>query len=439
MKLNSLLSNRVVSNSIFILFEKFFTIGITAIVGIYVARYLGPEKFGILNYANSFIGILLPLSRLGLNTIVVRSLVLDRDLKDKILGSSFIIKLFGGILIVLIVLFFVHFSSESETVNFLLTIISLGALIRAFDSLDYFFQSEIKSKYTAYARSIGGLSASIFRVILIINNAPLELFAYSYLIDLLIGSIGMILLFQKKYSSIFKWEFNWDYSKRLLVAGSPLILTGIATSIDLKIDQVMLRHFHGMTHVGQYAAAVRISELWYFVPVAIMSSYFPRIVAQIKSGSFSHVRSAKIEGGMFYASFTVAMISSLFAEEIIRLLYGSEYIGSAEVLRLHIWSAVFVFIGQFMSKVVVARHQQKFLLFNKLISSSVNVCLNLYLIPRYGIVGAASATLVSYGVGHFLVYGIFSSTRDLFYIQINGMLYPFIMLKQWVLSKRMNE
>ena len=430
MDILTILSGRVVRNSLFIMVEKIFTIGITAIVGIYVARYLGPEQFGTLNYAISFIGILLPFSRLGLNTIVVRSLVLKEEEESRVLGSTLIIKLFGGVLIVLIVLMIILFSSESYTVSYLLLVISFGGIIHAFDTLDYYFQSKIKSKYTAFARSAGGIVAGIFRLVLILVEAPLEWFAYSYIIDVAIASFGMLLIFQKKYSNIFDWKINWTFSKKILKASAPLMLTGIATSIDLKIDQVMIRYLQDMEQVGQYAAAVRLSALWYFVPLAIMSSYFPKVVDQIKQNTFSPAVTIRVQSIMFYLSITVAIIMTILSDEIVLLLYGEQYIDSSEVLKIHIWSAVFIFIGQLMSKVLVARHQEKFLFYNKLISSSVNVGLNLYLIPHYGIAGAATATLISYGVGHFLVYGIFSKTRDLFFIQIEGMLYPFTMLKK---------
>jgi len=170
----------------------------------------------------------------------------------------------------------------------------------------------------------------------------------------------------------------------------------------MKIDQMMLMFFNGKQEVGQYVAATRLSELWYFIPVIVCASLFPAIL-NVKSNKELYLkRIQKLFNLMVVISLFVSIFITFFADFIIKKIYSEEYIDSVNVLIIHIWASIFVFLGVASSKWFISENLQKILLFRSVFGLVINLILNYILIPLYGIEGAAFATLVSQFSSNFL-------------------------------------
>ena len=235
-------------------------------------------------------------------------------------------------------------------------------------------------------------------------------------------------MYWRKRGNPFCWEWNLQIAAKLLRNSWPLILSGVVISIYMKIDQVMINSMMGAEAVGVYAAAVRLSEAWYFIPVVITSSVFPAIInskAQDETRYYQQLK--KLYNLMAWLAITIALPISILAPWIIEILYGPDYAGAASVLTIHIWAGVFVFIGVASSKWLLNENLQIYTTINTSIGAAVNVTLNYYLIPLHGITGAAAATLVSFAIAGYLSHALFGKTRGNF-IRLTNSLFPVRML-----------
>ncbi|MGQ9844375.1 MAG: flippase, partial [Spirochaetota bacterium] len=261
--------------------EKILRMVVGLFVGVWVARYLGPERYGLLSYAQSFVGLFSAIATLGLDGIVVRELVKDETRRDELLGTAFWLRLMGAIAVLAILAIAINFTSNDAYTNTLVFIIASATIFQSFNVIDFYFQSKVLSRYVVFANIISLFVSSIVKVALILVEAPLIAFALTVLFDSFVLACGFVYYYIKTNSifNIKNLTFNKTTAVSLLKDSWPLVLSGIVISIYMKIDQVMIQEMMDAEAVGQYAAAVRISEAWYFIPMVVSSSLFPAIIS----------------------------------------------------------------------------------------------------------------------------------------------------------------
>jgi len=408
-------------NTSWLFAEKILRMIVGLFVGIWIARYLGPEQFGLFSYAQSFVGLFTAIATLGLDGIVVRELVKDESRRDELIGTAFWLKLFGAFAVLLILVIAINFTSNDTYTNTLVFIIASATIFQSFNVIDFYFQSKVMSKYVVYANIISLFISSIVKVVLILNEAPLIAFAYVVLFDSFVLACGFIYFFLK--NSTFKIQylkFSKSTAFDLLRDSWPLILSGIVVSIYMKIDQVMIKEMLDSEAVGQYAAAVRLSEAWYFIPVDVSASLFPAIVnAKKQSEELYLSRLQKLYDFMVWMAIAIALPMTFLSDWLVNLLYGEEYNQSASVLIIHIWAGIFIFLLVASGKWLINENLSKQALNRNLAGVVINILLNYFLIKNFGIIGAAYATLISYAIAGFF-YDIFSKKlRNNFYLKFN--------------------
>ena len=393
--------------------EKILRMVVGLFVGIWVARYLGPEQFGLFSYAKSFVGLFTAIATLGLNGIVVRELVKDESRCDELIGTTFWLKVMGAFGVLLILAIAINFTSNDTYTNTLVFIIASATIFQSFNVVDFYFQSKVMSKFVVYANIISFFLSSIVKIVLILNDAPLIAFAWVVLFDSLVLALGFVYFFFRNSSfKIKNLTFRRETAIDLLRDSWPLILSGIVISIYMKIDQVMIKELLGTNAVGQYAAAVRISEAWYFIPVVIASSLFPAIInAKKQSEELYYERLQRLYDLMVWMAIAIALPTTFMSDWIVELLYGGQYNEAGAVLMIHIWAGVFVFLGVASGKWFMAENLQIFSTINTTIGAVVNIGLNYILIPKIGIEGAAWATLISYFIAAYLCLAFWKKTR----------------------------
>ncbi|WP_051958075.1 flippase [Desulfobacter vibrioformis] len=415
---------RYFANTSWMMGEKIVRMIVALVVGTYVARYLGPERFGLLNYATSFVGLFSALATLGLDGIVVRNLVQSIEYRDRLLGTAFTLKLGGGVLLFGVVFFAVQFTSSDAYAKMLVLIIAGGMILQSFKVVDFYFQSQILGRLTSIAGLCSLFASSIVKLILIFSHASLTCFALEIVLETGILGSMLFFLYVKQKIRILTWRFELDMAKELLRDSWPLILSGFAITFYMKIDQVMIKEMMGNTAVGSYAAAVRLSEVWYFIPVAINNSFFPAIInAKKKNENLYYQRLQSLYNLMVWLSVGIAIPTTFLSPLIINLLYGQAYISSANVLSIHIWAGVFVFLNNAAWKWYLIENKLLFANLRLFIGLITNVCLNFCLIPAYGIEGAAIATLISRGVASYLGNILFKESWILFRQQTKALFF----------------
>lgn len=412
-------------NTSWLLSEKIFKAFTEVFVGIWIARYLGPEQFGLFSYAQSFAALFLVLATLGLDGIVIRELVKDESRAEKLIGTAFVLKLIGAILVFSILVVVVNFTSNDTYTNTLVFIIASATIFQAFNVVDFYFQAKVLSKYVAFVNTIALFIGSVVKIVLILNEAPLIAFAWVVLFDSIILAIGFIYIYTKKNttSSIQHLSFNILTAIDLLRDSWPLILSGIVTSIYMRIDQVMIKEMLNTEAVGQYAAAVRLSEAWYFIPVVVTSSLFPAIVnAKKQNEELYYLRLQKLYNLMTWTAVTIAIFMTFLSDWVVDLLYGDQYNQAGAVLMIHAWAGIFVFLGVVSGKWFLSENLQILAFWRVFFGMIVNIILNILLIPKYGIQGAAVATLISQSVAAYFFDFFNKKTRAMFYTKTKSLL-----------------
>ena len=412
------------ANTSWLMGERILRMAVSLFVGIFVARYLGPERYGLLSYANSFVGIFIVLGTLGLDDIIVRELVKTPEQQEKILGSSFLLKLVGTLLMWMAILAAVPFTKNDFQTNILIIIIAFGAVFQAFNVIDFSFQAKVKSKFIVHAQFVQLIISSIVKIILVVNETPLIWFASVYCLDAIVLAMGLIFVYFYNGNNIFHWKWSFETSKYLLRDSWPLIFAGVVVSVYMKIDQVMIKEMLGAKEVGLYAAAVKLSEAWYFLPLAITSSLFPAIVnAKLYQKEDYFQRLQKLYDLMVWIAVAIALPTAILSPWIVEFLYGNEYLESSSVLNIHIWSGIFVFLGVASSKYLLAENYIKKTFYRTFVGALLNIIMNYYLIGIMGIKGAALSTFASHFFAAYFYDILDKDLREMFILKTKSLFF----------------
>jgi len=404
------------SNTSWLLGERILRMGVSLFVGIYIVRYLGPEKYGLLSYTMSFVWIFSALLDLGHREIIVRELVLYPEQRNVILGSAILLRLSGAVFLVSGVAIGLQLVDNDEQTSLMIVIIALGMAFQSWELIDYYFQSQVQSKYTAWAQTVQLIVASLIKIYLIIWQAPLIYFAAIFSLEYVITAALFLIMYKWQVGSFPIRNCNLKYAKQMLKNSFPLLLTGTAILIYMKIDQVMLKELVGTETVGTYAAAVKLCEVWYHIPVLIAVSLYPAIIGvKDKDPALYHAQLQKLYTLLVWVALVLAIPITFLADWIIYILYGNEYIESVIILKIYVWAGIFVSMSLANNKWMVIENFQNYILLTTLLGMSSNIIFNVILIPSYGAPGAAVATLISYGIGSYLSLFLFAKVRKGFW------------------------
>ena len=405
------------ANTSWLLGERVLRMLVSLFVGIYVARYLGPERFGLLSYSLSFVWLFSSLSSFGLDDILVRELVKQPEQRNNLLGTVFWLKVCGTAIMSTTIAVVLQFMAEDQQTYWMIALITFGFLFQATNVVDFYFQSQVQSKFAVRAQAFQLLLTSIFKIYLVWNQAELIWFAFALMLDQVVVAVLFLLVYHWKIEWFPFLSFTWVQAKKLMIDAWPLIFAGMVVSVYMKIDQVMLKEMLDAKAVGVYAAAVKLCEAWYFVPTAVIASLFPAIIkARKNSETLYEEKVQKLYDLMVWVAVAVALPTTLFADWVILILYGADFQEAADVLKMYIWAGVFVSLGVASSKWLIAENLERYSFYSTLLGAILNIVCNFYLIPIYGIRGAALATLISYGTAAYLSMALFEKTRNNFWI-----------------------
>jgi PST family polysaccharide transporter len=412
---------KVLDNTAWLLIDRVVRMGLGLLVGIWIARYLGPTQYGILSFAISFVALFGTMSTLGLEGIIVRHLVAGGGDSNEILGTAFALRMLGGILVPLLAIACIYITVPNDPITLLLvSLLSVGLFFQAFDTIDVYFQSQVQSKLTVWAKNAAFLLAAGIRVFLVHAKAPLWSFAAAQVVELALGALGLMTIYRWRGGQVSMWRARRWRAIQLLRQSWPVILAGMAIMIYSRIDMVMLRFMQGDAAVGLYATATRISEVWYFVPVAIVSSVSPAIIRTKDNPVIYYERIGKLFSVMSLIALVIGSGIALSSHWIIHTLYTDAFREAAPVLAVHIWASLFVFLGLAQGPWDIAQNLLKLSFYRTLAGAIGNVLLNFVLIPKYSAMGAAVATVISYAIAAVFANAFDARTRPIFLLQLRS-------------------
>ncbi len=406
---------RYAANTLWMFAEQMLRMAAGLLVGIWVARYLGPAQFGLFSYVLAFSSLFASIAKLGLDSIVVRDLVSHPEQRDVYLGTAFWLKLVGSVLMLGIIGIAAQFTSSDATTKLYIFIIAGGSVFQAFEVVDFYFQSKVLSKFVSICKVTQLVISSLIKLYLIMIQAELFWFVLISLVDQVTLALTLFLAYRYQKIGIFFSYFDITIARQFMLDSWPLILSGLVIMLYMRIDQIMIKEMLGEQKVGLYSAAVRLGEVWYFIPMLIANSIFPSIInAKKVSEAFYYARIQRLYTSMLWMAIAVVLPMTFLSDWLIISLYGEAYRDAGDVLVIVIWNSIFIFLGVASSKWFVSEGLQKILTINTVVGAIANILLNLVLIPKYGIKGAAISTVISQALASYFMNVCFSKTRKNF-------------------------
>ncbi|RPI35591.1 MAG: flippase, partial [Nitrospiraceae bacterium] len=388
----------VISNTGWQFADNLLRMGVGLFVGIWVARYLGPGQYGLFSYALAFVALFSSIASLGLDEIATRNIIRDPVVKDEILGTTFVLKLIAGTVIFAVSIGVISVLRPADSLtHWLVGIIAAGTIFQAFSAIELWFHSQIQAKYAVFAKNASFLVCSIIKIALILLKAPLIAFAWVSTFEVIAGSAGLVIVYRAKGSRLRDLRASLDKARDLLHDSWPMMLSGIAIMIYMRIDQVMLGEMVGGEEVGIYSAAVRLAEVWYFIPTAVYWSVLPSIVeAKATSESLFYERLQKFYNLMVLMAYSVAIPVTFLGDWVVGVLFGRAYARAGLMLAVLIWANVFWNLEIARNAFLTTMNWTRIYFVMIFLGCILNIVLNLYLIPLFGGMGAVVASVISY-------------------------------------------
>ncbi|MFD1142279.1 flippase [Larkinella insperata] len=414
-------ARRAFANAGWVFFDRIFRMATALLVGVWSARYLGPSQFGLLNFASVFPTVLTSLAGLGLANVLVTELVRNREYSEnQLLGTSFILRLVAGTVSLFAIAVTVRVLYGDQPVLQAMILFTSSVLVcQSADVIDLHFQSRVKSKLSVIAKSIAFLLSTALRVYFLANQFSLLAFSSVVFVEVSLSAFILILIYNRQEGQhILNWRFSRRLATYLLHLSWPIMISDFFIFIYMRADQFMLKELATDLELGKFSAALRLSEVWYFIATAITSSFYPTIVSLKTQNEEAFQRAFRqLLTLLLSISILIAIFITLAAPFIINLLYGQQYEGVDDILVIHIWSAVFVFMGVGSSYWFILHDHQRLLLVRTIAGAVINILLNFVLIPRYGAVGTSIATLIAQMTTAYFVNFFIAKARPVFFVQ----------------------
>jgi O-antigen/teichoic acid export membrane protein len=406
--------------------EKAVALGVGVLVNIPVARYLGPENFGVWSYVAATATLVAPAAALGLDHLTTKELVQRRDREDAVLGTAMALRKLGGAVVILALLAYAALASFPDDRLPLYLVLVVGAsLIGNAAVINNWFIAHHKLRAHAVVSITKTLFFAAVRSGQVRSGASLTAFIVVAAVEALTSGIVAYFAYRTVRDEKLRWTFDLGLARDMLSRSWPLLISGLAAAIYLKLDLIMLAHLGSASEAGVYAAAARLSEIWYFAPILLTNAMFPSLL-QLRDRSFKRYQ-RRLQDALDVlagAATMLALAVTLAAPLIVHLLYGPAYAGAGLILSIHIWAGVFIFMRSVLSKWLIAEDLYIFSLVTHGTGALSNIALNIVLIPWWGGLGAAVATLVSYAAASYLALLLHPRTRPMFVMMCKALLWP---------------
>lgn len=395
-------------------------------VGVWMARYLGPEKYGWLNYATALIGTVGSLTSLGLNAVVVRELAREPDSANAWMGAAFFLKSMGAAVgfLVCVVLAGLQPAAMSAT-RPLIVIVALGMLFQGLDVYDVYFQARGESRVTAWVRIAASLAANLLKVVLILSHASLAALAVTTVAELAVCAVGWLVAGRGTGHMPRTFRVDRGHVIALLRESWPLALSGLAIYVQAYADQLVIGLFLGGTELGEYSAALRLVAVFGFVPMVVQTVAAPEITRAKRDDGQLYRRRLYNFYRLMFGLFAVTAVPIIVAGPwVITRLFGASYAGAAALVPLLAFRLFFTNLGVARSVFITNERLFRFGLITAIVGAIVNLLFNLWWVPLWGARGAILTSFVSFAVTTFALEAFQPSARANLLVMLQAIFQP---------------
>ena len=389
------LHNKEVKNAGWLIGGKIAQMLLSLVVGILTARYLGPGNYGLVNYGTAYVNFFMALCTLGINSVIIKDFLDDPDGQGTAIGTSIVLRIASSFLSAMMIMGIVSIIDKGEPITIaVVALCSISLIFHAFDTINYWFQSQYKSRVTAIASFTAYLFTAVYKIVLLILGKSVQWFAFSTSVDYIV--LGLVLYIAYRKHNGPKFRFSIDKGKALLGNSYHYILASMMSAIYAQTDKLMLKQMIDETSVGYYSTATTICSMWVFILAAIIDSIYPTILRLHKENYERYEKkNRQLYAIVFYTSISVSVGFLLLGQLVVRILYGAEYLPAVIPLKIVTWYTAFSYLGVARNAWIVCENKQKYLKYMYFSAAIINVILNLILIPIWGTSGAALASLIT--------------------------------------------
>jgi len=391
------LSDKYVKNLLWLLFDYSLRLVGGYFIAIWLARELGPKYYGIYNYAIANASILAAIAVAGLQGVAIKFLVENKEEHHTYMGTIFWIRIMAAFISYVFLFAYLFFNEPTLSTKAILSLfIGLKVFFTPLSVVELYFESIVKSKFKVISRNIAYAIRSVLIVLFIVLEWPFLALGFIVLIEELLGVFWLLFYYKKDKKSVLKWQFNLGFAKAMMHEAWPMVISSAGAILYMKIDQVMVVELLSEKEGGYYSAAVKISELFSFIPGLIVGTFFPAIIeSKMKNEIDYKSKMRKLILLMLTIAGILGLGIYLFAYEFVFYSFGEDYISSVSIIRIHIWTLLLTFTAAVLSRWLIVEKLTRFSILRHSIGVVINIVLNFLLIPKFGGEGAAYASIVS--------------------------------------------
>ena len=419
----SKVSKLIISNVFWALAGKLTGLVSALLVGIFVARYLGPTLYGVMNYAVSFVTLFLVIATFGFENIEIREEAKANDQKDIILGTVFVLRLVLS-LVTIVLISVVAYINETDLYTFgIIMVYAITVILTPFDVIRNYFTSLIQNEYIAKVGIFRTILSGTIKIVLLLVHASLVWFVISLVFDACILAQGYCYVYKKKIGSMRSWHFDKVWARYLLRQSFPLLLSGVAATIFLQIDQIMIGNMIDKTSVGYFSVASKFVEVLLYVPTILIQTVSPLLVKERKYDLDSYRKKSQM-----FMNVTVwlcalcAIFISLCSQYIVVWTFGLKYAASIAILQILSFKIIGVALNIVSGQILIIEEKQKYFVLRSLSGCIVCVVLNLLVITRFGVCGVAFVAVATQFAAGFFIHLFIPTYRYMFFIQMRSLL-----------------
>lgn len=418
---------RVINNMGWLLGGKIVNMILSFFVSLATARYLGPDNFGSINYVAAYVSFFSSITSLGLSVIVIKEVSMGNEDDNEVIWTGILMRFLTAVLSTVSVIALVFVTDAGDPLIVKIAILeSIGILASAFDTFMYWFQGKLLGKYTSIAGVIAYLGMSLYRIYLLAGGADILWFAFATSVDTLLLSAVLMVFYIRQNG--FRPKTSLALGKRLMRQSYHYMISGLIAILYSKIDQIMLKHMLDSYSVGLYSVALAIAGLWGMIPSAFIQSVSPILYKDAEENrQMFYKRLKQSYAGIWLLNICWSVLISVFSYWVIYLLYGEEYLGAQGALIIVVWYTGISSIGSLTQVYLATEDKNKYVNYFALAGLVTDVILNFLLIPKFGIMGAATATLATYTVIHIVMPLALRETRTAGRLILQGMLFRGVM------------
>ena len=387
-------------------------------VGILVARYLGPEQYGLMSYVISYVSLFQIFAMFGMTSIEIREMARDGADINSILGTVFRIKLVLAIITVILVIgTALIFETDTFTI-LMISLYSLSIILNRFTVIRSYFTSIVWNEYIVKTEISRTLFGAGIKIILLLVKAPLWCFILAMVFDVVILSLGYVYAYQIKIGSMSLWKYDWNLAKYLLKQSLPILFSGAAVVVYQQIDQVMIGNMIDKESVGYFSVAAKFTEIIIFIPTILCQTISPILVRLKDKSMEEYLKKSQIFINILvWSTFIISSLVALLSKWLIGFTFGSQYAEAVSVLQVLSFKSVAVALSVAAGNIIIIEKIQKYTVFRDVLGCVFCICLNLLLIPSLGVIGAAIVAILSNIVAGYVSDLLIPTYRHIFKMQ----------------------